>query len=207
MERPSITRPPGLQKLHLMDEHLLGIGYVAVRAGQLDHHIEGIVARTAPFFAHTIETLILGLSVPKKLTLIGEWLVTDLPLQKAEIKAFISATHGVRSERDEVVHRAYRKTENDEVKEVFDPLPKGSPRAPRQVTAQYLLKLGERIMEQTRQLDRWTATAFEALLLWRAKRHETPDRLVPPPNFSAMSRARLVGVQSPAPPSPPQPET
>jgi hypothetical protein len=196
MERPSITRPPGLQRLHLLDEHLLGIGYVAVRAGQLDHHIEEVVARAAPLFAETIATQVLGLSVPKKLVLIGEWLQIDLPKDKAAIKKFVSNTHAVRGERDEVVHRSYRKTEKDEVKEVFDPHPKGKPRAPRQVTPQYLVDLGERIMDQTRQLDSWTSKAREALIAARVKQPRTLARQSRLPNFSAMSRARLAEAQT-----------
>jgi len=205
MERPSIKRPAGLNKLHLLDEHLIGIGYVAVRAGQLDSHIERIVEQSVAGTVKTIRKRINGLSVPQKIDLIGEWLEKDIPSKATEIKEFTSKLHAARAERDDVVHRSWERTDNDDLKKLVDRRPLETPKVKRQVTAQYLLDLGERILQLGMDLPDWRDAAFQAVL--KTTSGLSLITTLPPlpgiapqqvqlPNCSAMTQAYFLAVQA-----------
>ena len=183
-----------MRTLHLLDEHLIGIGYIAIRAGQLDAHIERTIDDTTPQFPASIAKMLVALSVPKKIDLIGEWLKTDLTQRKREISEFISTIHATRSERDDVVHRTWERTDAADEKLLVDR--RGGKVTPkRKVTAKYLLGLADRLLELALKLDEWRDDAFSALL--EAQYSTSPGILLRPtwpPNFSAMSNATLLAV-------------
>jgi hypothetical protein len=137
-----------------------------------------------------MEKSICALSVPKKIDLIGEWLIRDLPQWEEDVQKFISSVHATRSERDDVIHRSWHKTDKDDVKQLFDHRLPGPKALKRQVTPQYLLDLGERFLGLSKKMDDLQGRAFQALLASQSQPHGKslfPPQ--PPTSFSAMTQA------------------
>jgi hypothetical protein len=164
-------------KLNLSDEHLVAIGHVAVRAAMLDKMIELTNGQVARDYPKTLKVEALGFSTPKKLKLIKDALTKDMSESEHAISEFISEISAARYERNDIMHRIWRTTEADEVKELVD-LQLGEPEKPiRRVTAKSMRDLATKMIDLTFELADWKMRSNRI----RQRRFASSHGIRPPP--------------------------
>ncbi len=142
-------------KLHLLDEHLIAVGHVAVRAGMLDKMIEMTAEQVLLQYPKTIQKEGLKFSTPKKLQIVEDALVHELGDSKHAIAEFIREVSAARSERNDIIHKIWRSTEAVDTKELVD-MRRGEPEKPiRRVTAKSMMALATRMIDHTFEMADW----------------------------------------------------
>lgn len=164
-------------KLHLLDEHLIAVGHVAVRAAMLDKLIELTNAQVARDYPKTIKNEALMFSTPKKLKLIKDALIKDMPESEHAISEFISEVEACRYERNDIMHKIWRTTEAAEVRELVD-LQLGEPeKSIRRVTAKGMMDLATKMIDLTFELADWKMRSNQT----RQRRFAASRGIRPPP--------------------------
>ena len=164
-------------KLHLLDEHLIAVGHVALRAAMLDKMIELTGAQVARDYPKTLKNEALAFSTPKKLKLIKDALIKEIPENEYAISEFISEVEACRYERNDIMHKIWRTTEAAEVKELVD-LQLGEPeKSIRRVTAKSMMDLATKMIDLTFELADWKMRSN----LVRQRRFASSLGIRPPP--------------------------
>jgi hypothetical protein len=142
-------------RLHLEEEHLIAVGHVAIRAGMLDKMIEMTAEQIIIQLPKTLREEAFRLSTGKKLQLIKDALIDDMPESQCAIAEFISEISSARSERNDIIHRIWRSTEAADTKELVV-LRRGAPeKAIRRVTAKSMMALATRMIDLTFEMADW----------------------------------------------------
>jgi hypothetical protein len=142
-------------KLHLLPEHLIAVGHVAVRSAILDLMIEVTAEFISLTFPPVVRQRISSISTPQKLTLIMETLSKGLPHNKHAIKEFVDEVTKARDERAAIMHRIWQSTDSDEIKELVDPRHWVKPTGARRVTAKSMMDLATAMVDLTLELADW----------------------------------------------------
>ena len=148
-------------KLHLSDEQLIAIGQVAVRSAELDMAIEATMALLCNMMPQLMIDKISKFSTPKKLDLIGAYFTLHLPKKTKELKEFISAVHGARGERDDVIHRMWLESDNPDIKELWMLAKWPKFKHKRSVTAAWLRGLADRMDRFVWTMNDWYLEAMK----------------------------------------------
>lgn len=145
-----------LSKLHVQEDHLIGIGCVAIRAAALDATIELKAGEFSHAYPKTVMQQIGKLSTPQKINFIKECLERELPEHRQALSEFISEIHATRSERDDVIHRIWMPGETDDEKILMDTRSGRQNTRPRRATAAWLRKLENRLVALFWELQDWS---------------------------------------------------
>jgi hypothetical protein len=94
-------------KLHLLDEHLIEIGHVAIRGHQLDSTIQNILIQLSKGLPSRMGIYLTNLPTPQQITLLGDVLISSYPEDKNKIDDLIKKIHGARTERNDIIHSAW----------------------------------------------------------------------------------------------------
>jgi hypothetical protein len=114
--------PDRRSKLHLLAEHLIGIGHVAVRAGQLETAIKTTIDRRSNYgpLPKSLKKVVMDLSQRQQLKLLEEWFSRDLPRRAAEIHKLFSGIHKALNERNEIIHGVWQPTKSKSIKNIVE---------------------------------------------------------------------------------------
>ncbi len=174
-------------KLHLLDEHLVAIGHVAVRSARLDMMIEAWATTLINQLTKTASNRLSSLSTLQKLDLIGEALTKDIPRHKHAITEFVQDVKDARDERSAIMHRVWAQTESQLEKELLDPKLWTAPKskrfaARRKVTPTSMIKLAEHMIDLTFEFTDWRNCSEFAHLRQRGARLGLRDDIGPQPS-------------------------
>ena len=164
-------------ELHLLDEHLVAIGHVAIRAAMLDNLIELTAQQIIKRYSETVSSELAKWPSSKKVALIKEALIADMPAYKNAISEFFSEVWSSRTERNEVLHRTWRTTETPEVKALVEVVHGGPEKFVRRVTAKSMMDLANRTLDLALELGDWKMCANNAQLV---RSVASPGRPAPP---------------------------
>jgi hypothetical protein len=176
-----------LVELHLLPEHLIAIGHVAVRSAVLDLIIEFTVESISKPYPEIARKGMLELSTPKKIDLTKQALTKDLPKSEYAIAEFISEVHAARVERDAIIHRIWEKTDTAEEKKLIDPR-HWIKRAPKRTTDKTMMALATRMIDLTFELGDWKMLSNQARMRQQAASRGMPTLLGPLPNPPRVSQ-------------------
>ena len=142
-------------KLHLLDDHLIAIGHIAVRAAILDEMIVLTAGQVIRNYPKTLREEAEQFSTPKKIKLIKDALIEDIPESEHAILEFITEVESARYERNDIIHRIWRATEAPEIKELVR-LQLGQPeRSIRRVSTRGMMALATKMIDLTFELADW----------------------------------------------------
>jgi hypothetical protein len=138
-----------------LDEHLIAVGHVAVRAGMLDKMIEMTAEQVFLQYPKTIRKEGLRFSTPKKLQVVQDALVQELAESEHAISEFIQEVDAARSERNDIIHKIWRGTEAVDTKELVE-MRRGEPeKSIRRVTAKSMMALATKMIDLTFEMADW----------------------------------------------------
>jgi hypothetical protein len=178
-----------LVKLHLLDEHLIAIGHIGVRAAVLDEMIVLTAGQVIRNYPKTLREEADLFSTPKKLRLIKDALIEDMPESKHAISEFISDIEAVRYERNDIMHRIWRATEAPEIKELVQ-LQLGEPeKSIRRVSSTGMMSLANKMVDLTFELADWKTRSTQI----RQRRFAASAGIRPP--LPALPNAPRVSVK------------
>jgi|ERR1700674_3077447 len=164
-------------KLRLLDEELIAIGQVAVRAGMLDNLInltaEQIIERYPPIAAKELDKF----NTARRIDLIKETFIAEMPENKNAISEFIGEVCAARSERNDIIHQTWRTTETLEIKALVKVKRRSPEELIRRVTAKGIIALANRLLDLAIELGGWKMFSNHVRLRRSAS---LPDISVPP---------------------------
>jgi hypothetical protein len=170
-----------LVKTHLLDEHLIAIGHVAIRAAVLDITIEHTVDAIELAYPEIVRREVKALSTPDKLKLIKQVLQSEMPGHENGIGEFVSEVNGARDERNAIIHRLWSNIAGSpEEKALVDPR-RLTTAAPRKVTAKSMRNLATRMIDLTFELSDWKMLNNDIRRRQWLASHGKPPLPVPPP--------------------------
>jgi hypothetical protein len=172
--------------LHLLDEHLIAIGHVAVRSATIDIMIDAWSRTIMNQLTKTARDRLANLSTPQKLDLIGEALSKDIPKYRHAITSFIQEVKDAREERSSIIHHVWEQTESQLEKELLDPkiwtAPKSKKTAKvRKVSPTSMMMLAEHLIDLSFEFTDWGNCSEFAHLRTRGALRGIRDDLGPPP--------------------------
>jgi hypothetical protein len=106
--------------LHLIDDHLIAIGHVAIRGSQLDALIQSTLISMAGGMPKRIEAYITKLQTRDQIALLQDVLKAIFPADEAAIVEFIKHVHGARNDRNDVIHKSWGKTDDETTVNMVD---------------------------------------------------------------------------------------
>jgi hypothetical protein len=151
-------------KLHLQNEHLIAIGHVAVRAAMLDKLIELTAKQITKKYSELVRKEIDKFSQAQNIYLIKEALSSDLPQFQNAISEFVSEIFATRTERNDVMHRIWRQSENPETMVLVEVSHSGPEKEVRRVSAKSMRALADRILDLAIELGDWKMCSNSANL-------------------------------------------
>lgn len=140
------------------------MGHVAVRAAMLDKLIALTAKQITRKYSELVRKKIDEFSQPQRILLIKETLLADLPQFQNAIAEFVSEIFANRTERNDVMHRIWRQSENPETMVLVE-VSHGAPeKEVRRVSAKTMRALADRILDLAIELSDWKMCANNAQL-------------------------------------------
>jgi hypothetical protein len=159
----TMRRRRELVKSHLLNEHLIAIGNVALRSAMLDTMIDFTIEALSKAYPKLLRDFSLRSPAPQKLELIAQELTKRLPEHESAIDEFIGEIRKAREERADVIHRVWGTTDTDHEKVLIDPR-HWKLRPPKRTTANKMMELATRMIDLTFELVDWKALSDQAQL-------------------------------------------
>jgi hypothetical protein len=141
--------------LHLHDDHLIAIGHVAVRSAMLDKLIDLTFQQIIRRYPEIVRGELEKLPSPKRINVIKEALIQEMPNDAAAISSYISEVFSARDERNDILHRMWRSTDTPEVKALVEISHDAPEFEKRRVTAQSMRATANRLLDLAIELCDW----------------------------------------------------
>jgi hypothetical protein len=142
-------------ELHLLPEHLMAIGHVAIRAAMLDKLIEMTAAQITRHYLPTVQKHLEELTTPAQLELIKDDLTRVMPDHKNAIAEFASEVKSARYERNDIIHGLWRATETPEIKAIVNITHNTPEKEKRRVTDKSMMRLANQLLDLAIELGDW----------------------------------------------------
>lgn len=166
----------------LSDAHHFAIANVAVRAAQLDHHLEYCIMVAFAPHGRTAEFALKNLGADRVVGLLRVSLCDRSPLAQDDIEQMCQKISGLRSERNSLLHWIWSSTEDNAVAKLSSLRPFREHRHKKK-TAADIHKIAEDMLKMSRLLVAWT------IHLGEKHKPETSQnkfvRLTPPPSWAS----------------------
>ena len=168
-------------KLHLLPEHLIAIGHVAIRAAMLDKLIDMTAAQIIRHYPVTVQKHLEELTTPAQLDLIKDDLTKVMPDHKNAIAEFASEVKSARHERNDIIHGLWRATETPEIKAIVEITHDTPEKEKRRVTDKSMMRLASQLLDLAIELGDWK-------MAFNTAHHQQPASspgMSPPPIWHA----------------------
>jgi hypothetical protein len=153
----TVSRRRELVKSHLLDEHLIAIGHVAIRSSMLDTMIDFTVEALSKSYPKIMRDTSLNWPVRQKLDLIKQEITKLLPKHECAIAEFAGEIKAARNERADVMHRMWGTTDTDEEKMLIELRDwTKQKRPPKRTTAAEMMTLANKMIDLMFELVDWT---------------------------------------------------
>jgi hypothetical protein len=150
--------------LKLDDDHLIAVGHVAIRSAMLDKLIDLTFAQIIGRHPKTIKTELEKSTSPKRINIIKDDLIGNMPENANAIADFISEIFSAREERNDILHRMWRQTETPDVKALVEVTRDAPELLKRKVTAKSMRDTADHLLDLAIELGDWKLRANDALL-------------------------------------------
>lgn len=161
----TVSRRRELVKSHLLNEHLIAIGHVAIRSSMLDTMINSTVEALSKSYPKIIRDTAMKWQVPQQLDLIKQEITKLLPKHECAIAEFVGEVKTARNERADVMHRMWGTTDTDEEKlliELRDWTKQKRP--PKRTTAAQMMILATKMIDLMFELVDWKTLSDQVRL-------------------------------------------
>jgi hypothetical protein len=135
-----------------------------VRAAMLDKLIDLTAKQITRNYSELVRKEIEKFSQPQNVYLIKEALLADLPQFQNAISEFISEIFATRTERNDVMHRIWRQSENPETMVLVEVSHSDPEKEVRRVSAKSMRALADRMLDLAIELGDWKMCANNAQL-------------------------------------------
>jgi hypothetical protein len=159
---------------------LIAIGHVAVHAAMLDKLIELTAKQITRRYSELVRKEVEKFSQAQNIYLIKEALLADLPQFQHAISEFVSEIFAARTERNDVMHRIWRQSENPETMVLVEMSHRGPEREVRRVSAKGMRLLADRILDLAIELGDWKMCASNAQVNRSAASPGMPTPMIAP---------------------------